>query len=96
MLYKEYFLCLPRGLMGMNSDRKGKFNRYTTWSGIQEQVIRSDNKGHNLNNRIPHITENSNCNTVPRTLLDFFFKQNKNNLEEFTHGRAVYTNDTMD
>lgn len=77
MLYKEYFLCLPRGLMGMNNERKGKFNRYTTWSGIQEQVIRSDNKGHSLNNRIPHITENSNCNTVSRTLLDFFFSNKK-------------------
>lgn len=68
-------LCFPRGLVGMNNDRKGKFNRYTTWNEIQEQVIRSDNKGHNLNNRIPHITENSNCNTVSRTLLFFFSKK---------------------
>lgn len=49
-------LCFPRGLVGMNNDRKGKINRYTTWNEIQEQVIRSDNKGQNLNNRIPHIT----------------------------------------
>lgn len=32
-------LCLSRGLVGMNNDRKGKFNRYTTWNEIQEQVI---------------------------------------------------------
>lgn len=69
-------LCFPCGLVGMNNDRKGKINRYTTWNEIQEQVIRSDNKGHNLNNRIPHITENSNCNTVSRTLL--IFQTNKN------------------
>lgn len=74
MLLNE--LCLSRGLVGMNNDRKGKFNRYTTWNEIQEQVmhVRSDNKGHNLNNRIPDNTENSNCNTVSRTLLIFFKK----------------------
>lgn len=52
MLLDEF--CLSRGLVEMNNDRKGKFNRYTTWNEIQEQVIRCDNKGHNLNNRIPH------------------------------------------
>lgn len=77
MLFKKYFLCLPRGLVGMNNDRKGKFNRYTTWNEIQEQVIRSDNKAHNLKNRKPHITENSNCNIVSRTLLVFFSNKKK-------------------
>lgn len=74
MLLKEYFLCLPCGLVEMNIDRKGKFNMYTTWNELQEQVIWSDNKGHNLNNR---ITENSNCNIISRTLLGFFSNKKK-------------------
>lgn len=58
---------------------------------MHETTVRSDNKRHNLNNRIPHNTENSNCNTVSRTLLIFQKKKLKkiNDREESTHGRAV-------
>lgn len=95
MLFKKYFLCLPRGLVGMNNDRKGKFNRYTTWNGIQEQVIRSDNKGHNL--IVYHMSQKTPI-AIQYPERYWFLKKNKNKIndrEESTHGRAVYIHDTI-